>query len=138
MIHVAVQQPASAACQRQCGEHTGENRADDSADAVYSKHIQRVVNALITTNTSAAAAAITWLFLSWQYHKKTSVIGAAVGAVAGLVGITPAAGFVTPLGAMAIGVITSACCYFVTEFVVRGRVVDSLDVFGVHGVNGTG
>ena len=94
------------------------------------------VNALITTNTAAAAAAITWLILSWWYKKKTSVIGAAVGAVAGLVGITPAAGFVTPLSALAIGVITSACCYYVTEFVVRGRVDDSLDVFGVHGVGG--
>ncbi len=94
------------------------------------------VNALITTNTAAAAAAITWLFLSWWFQKKTSVIGAAVGAVAGLVGITPAAGFVTPLNALAIGVITSACCYCVTEFVIRGRVDDSLDVFGVHGVGG--
>jgi Amt family ammonium transporter len=94
------------------------------------------VNALITTNTAAAAAAITWLLLSWWYQKKTSVIGAAVGAVAGLVGITPAAGFVTPLSALAIGVITSVCCYYVTEFVIRGRVDDSLDVFGVHGVGG--
>jgi Amt family ammonium transporter len=94
------------------------------------------VNALVTTNTAAAAAAITWLLLAWSNQRKVTVIGAAVGAVAGLVGITPAAGFVSPTGALAIGVITSACCYYVTEFVVRGRVDDSLDVFGVHGVGG--
>lgn len=94
------------------------------------------LNALVATHAAAATAAITWLVLGAVMHNKASVIGAALGAVAGLVGVTPAAGFVEPLSAMAIGMITSAVCFFVTEFVVKGRVDDSLDVFGVHGVGG--
>lgn len=94
------------------------------------------VNALVTTHLAASAAAMVWVVCSWFAHKRLSVLGAAIGAVAGLVGITPAAGYVTPLSAIAIGIITSAVCFTVTEFVVRGRVDDSLDVFGVHGVGG--
>jgi Amt family ammonium transporter len=94
------------------------------------------VNALVTTNTAAAAGAIAWLIASWFKTRRCSVVGVAIGAVAGLVGITPGAGFVSPMGALAIGTITSSVCYFVTEFLVRGRVEDSLDVFGVHGVGG--
>jgi len=62
--------------------------------------------------------------------------GAGVGAVAGLVGITLAAGFVSPMSALVIGAITSGACYFITELLMRGRIDDSLDVFGVHGVGG--
>lgn len=94
------------------------------------------INALITTHLAASAAAIAWVSLGWFIHRRLSVLGAAIGAVAGLVGITPAAGFVTPISAIIIGLTTSSICYFVTEFVVRGRVDDSLDVFGVHGVGG--
>ncbi|MEZ6234786.1 MAG: ammonium transporter [Phycisphaerales bacterium] len=93
-------------------------------------------NALVTTHCAASAAAIVWLALGAICHKRPSVIGAALGAVAGLVGITPAAGFVSPMSAIAIGMITSAVCFFVTEYVVKGRIDDSLDVFGVHGVGG--
>ncbi len=94
------------------------------------------INALVTTHCAAATAAIVWLSLAAIFHKRVSVIGAAIGAIAGLVGVTPAAGFVTPLNAMLIGMFTSGICFFVTEYVVRGRVDDSLDVFGVHGVGG--
>lgn len=94
------------------------------------------VNALVTTHVAAAAGGIGWLTLAWIMHRKPSALGLGIGAVAGLVGVTPAAGFVTPMAAIAIGGVTSVCCYLVTEFVLRGRVDDSLDVFGVHGVGG--
>jgi Amt family ammonium transporter len=63
-------------------------------------------------------------------------MGAAAGAVAGLVGITPAAGFVTPMAALVIGFLAGLACFLVVELLVRGRVDDALDVFGVHGVGG--
>ncbi len=94
------------------------------------------INAMITTHLAAAAAAMAWVILGWIFHKRLSVLGAAIGAVAGLVGVTPAAGYVEPLSAIGIGLITSSVCFFFTEYVVRGRVDDSLDVFGVHGVGG--
>jgi ammonium transporter, Amt family len=96
----------------------------------------QAINAVVTTNTAAAAAALVLVGLSWTFHKKASVIGVAVGAVAGLVAITPGAGYVTPLASLVIGGCTSAVCFVVTEYVVRGRVDDALDVFGVHGVGG--
>lgn len=94
------------------------------------------VNALVTTHVAAAAGGAAWLGCAWILHRKPSALGLGIGAVAGLVGITPAAGFVTPMSAIAIGFVTSATCFLVTELVLRGRVDDSLDVFGVHGVGG--
>ncbi|MCW5935681.1 MAG: ammonium transporter [Fimbriimonadaceae bacterium] len=96
----------------------------------------QAVNALVTTNVAAATAAIVWLGLAWWKHKKPSVVGAAIGAVAGLVAITPGAGYVTPSAALLIGALTSLCCFYFTEVVIRGRVDDALDVFGVHGIGG--
>jgi len=93
-------------------------------------------SAFVATNTAAAAATLAWLAASWIRHKRPSVIGASAGAVAGLVGITPAAGFVTPMAALMIGLITGLVCFFAVEYVVRGRVDDALDVFGVHGIGG--
>ncbi len=93
-------------------------------------------SALVTTNTAAAAGMMAWLAASWIRHKRPSVIGASAGAVAGLVGITPAAGFVTPMAAIIIGLATGFICFYAVEYVVRGRVDDALDVFGVHGVGG--
>lgn len=93
-------------------------------------------SALVTTNTAAAAGMLAWLGAGWIRHRRPSVLGASAGAIAGLVGITPAAGFVTPMGALAIGLITGLVCFFATDYIVRGRVDDSLDVFGVHGVGG--
>jgi Amt family ammonium transporter len=95
------------------------------------------VSAFVTTNTAAAMAALTWMTASWIRHKQPSVLGAAAGAVAGLVGITPAAGFVTPMAALVIGFLAGAGCFVAVEIFVRGRVDDALDVFGVHGVGGT-
>jgi ammonium transporter, Amt family len=93
-------------------------------------------SAFVTTNTAAAAGMLAWLGASWLRHRRPSVLGASAGAIAGLVGITPAAGFVTPMAALVIGLVTGLICFFATEYVVRGRIDDSLDVFGVHGVGG--
>ena len=92
--------------------------------------------AFVNTNTAAAMAALTWLTASWIQHQRPSALGAAAGALSGLVAITPAAGFVTPRAALVIGFCAGLGCFLIVEFVVRGRVDDSLDVFGVHGVGG--
>lgn len=94
------------------------------------------VHAFVTTNSAAAMAALTWMTASWALHGRPSVLGASAGAVAGLVGITPAAGFVTVPSSLVIGFLAGGGCFLVVEFLVRGRVDDSLDVFGVHGVGG--
>ncbi len=94
------------------------------------------VNAFVTTNTAAAMATLTWMTASWIRHQRPSVLGATAGAVAGLVGITPAAGFVTPMAAIAIGFAAGLSCFLAVEYIVRPRVDDALDVFGVHGVGG--
>jgi ammonium transporter, Amt family len=94
------------------------------------------VSAFVNTHLAAAMAAITWMTASWVRHRRPSVLGASAGAVAGLVGITPAAGFVTPLAAIIIGFLAGAGCFVAVEMLVRGRVDDALDVFGVHGVGG--
>ncbi|HEX8683287.1 MAG TPA: ammonium transporter [Ardenticatenaceae bacterium] len=94
------------------------------------------VSAFVTTNTAAAMAALTWMTASWIRHERPSVLGATAGAVAGLVGITPAAGFVTPMAALIIGFLAGLICFVVVEFIVRQHVDDALDVFGVHGVGG--
>jgi Amt family ammonium transporter len=93
-------------------------------------------NAFVTTNTAAAAAAFTWIMLGWA-HKRPSVLGAATGAVVGLVAITPAAGFVSPLAAIPIGVIGSLCSYYVMVWKNKRNLLDeSLDVFACHGIGG--
>jgi Amt family ammonium transporter len=93
-------------------------------------------NAFVVTNTAAAAAALTWMFASWALTGKASVIGAAAGAVAGLVAITPASGFVQPMEAIAIGGIAGVLCYLAIRLRARSGLDDSLDVVGVHGVGG--
>lgn len=95
------------------------------------------VNAFVTTNTAAAMAALTWMTVSWAHRGQPSVVGAAAGGVAGLVAITPAAGFVTAQGAILIGLGAGVICYFAVELTRKLRVDDSLDVWGVHGVGGT-
>jgi Amt family ammonium transporter len=94
-------------------------------------------NALLVTNTAAAAAMITWVFASYLHKGKVSVLGAACGAVAGLVAITPASGFVTAGGAMVIGLAAGGICYSATLLRERIKIDDALDVFAVHGVGGT-
>ena len=93
--------------------------------------------AFVATNSAAAAAVITWLILEQVLRGKPTAVGAATGAVAGLVGITPAAGFVTPIAALLIGSIVSAACFFAVSFKVKLGIDDALDTFPVHGVGGT-
>jgi Amt family ammonium transporter len=95
------------------------------------------VTAFVTTNTAAAAAALGWMFTEWMARGKPTVLGAASGAVAGLVAITPAAGFVGPVSAIVIGALGGALCYTACNLKARLGYDDSLDVVGVHGVGGT-
>jgi Amt family ammonium transporter len=93
-------------------------------------------NAFVTTNVSAAAAAFTWMIISW-IHKRPTILGMVTGAVAGLATITPAAGYVTPLAAIAIGIVAATVCYYAMLFFkVKLGFDDSLDVFAVHGIGG--
>jgi Amt family ammonium transporter len=93
-------------------------------------------NAFVTTNLSAAAASFTWMVISWL-HRRPSLLGTVTGAVAGLVAITPAAGFVTPLAAIPIGMVVSIIGYY-SIVLIKNRLGfdDSLDVFAVHGMGG--
>ncbi len=94
-------------------------------------------NAFVVTNTSAAAAGLTWMLMSWYFRGRPSVLGSMAGAVAGLVAITPASGYVGPLPAMVIGIGAGFFCYLAVLFRFRKQRDDSLDVWGVHGVGGT-
>ena len=94
------------------------------------------VNAFIVTNTAAAAAALAWMGASWVMTGKASVIGAAAGAVAGLVAITPASGFVQPMESIVVGGVAGVVCYLAIRLRARSGLDDSLDVVGVHGVGG--
>ncbi len=94
--------------------------------------------ALAVTQIAAASAALAWMFIEWIKHGKPSVLGIITGAVAGLVAITPAAGFVGPMGAIAIGLTSGIVCFFAaTTLKRRFKYDDSLDAFGVHGIGGT-
>ena len=94
--------------------------------------------AMFVTQISTAAAALTWMFVEWKSHGKPSALGLVSGAIAGLGAITPASGFVGPVGAFVIGITSGLACYFAVVKVKRAfGYDDSLDVFGVHGVGGT-
>ena len=94
-------------------------------------------NAFVATNTSAAAAATTWMFLSWR-DRAPSALGIVTGAVAGLAAITPAAGFVTPIAAVPIGIGAAVVGYYAILFIRGGKKVDdSLDVLACHGIGST-
>jgi Amt family ammonium transporter len=93
--------------------------------------------AFINTNSAAAMAAISWMFVEWMHTKKPTVLGLASGAVAGLVAITPAAGFVNINGALIIGLLAGIVPYFaVAAIKPKLGYDDSLDAFGIHGVGG--
>jgi ammonium transporter, Amt family len=94
------------------------------------------VNAFTVTNCAAAAAAVSWLLMSWWLSGKPSVVGAAAGAVAGLVAITPASGYVQPMEALGIGAVAGILCFLAVQWRTRSSLDDSLDVVGVHGVGG--
>jgi Amt family ammonium transporter len=93
-------------------------------------------NAFVATNLSAATAGFTWMIIAW-IHRRPSLLGTVTGAVAGLVAITPAAGFVQPIAAVPIGVIVAVVCYYsIVLMKNKFKFDDSLDVFAVHGVGG--
>jgi len=94
-------------------------------------------NAFVVTNTAAAMGALTWMTVSWLHKGAPSVLGAAAGAVAGLVAITPASGFVDVSASILIGLGAGTFCYAAIQITRRLRVDDALDVFGVHGIGGT-
>jgi len=95
------------------------------------------VSAFVATQLGAAAAAVAWAAVEWIKGRRPTALGTISGAVAGLVAVTPAAGFVTPLGALGIGALAGLVCYLAVV-VVKGRLGydDSLDAFGVHGIGG--
>jgi ammonium transporter, Amt family len=95
------------------------------------------VSAFTATNTGAAAAALGWMFTEWATRGKPTVLGAASGAVAGLVAITPASGFVGPIASVIIGAVAGILCYSACNFKSKLGYDDSLDVVGVHAVGGT-
>ena len=93
--------------------------------------------AIAVTHISAAAGALAWMMCEWIKYEKPSVLGIVTGMVAGLGTITPASGYVGPLGGLAIGLISGVVCFFATQYVKRVlKIDDSLDVFPVHGVGG--
>jgi Amt family ammonium transporter len=92
-------------------------------------------NAFVTTNTAAAAGAMAWLIVSW-FNGKPSSLGFVSGAVAGLVAITPAAGYVTPMAAILIGAIGGVLCYGIMLWRIRKGLDESLDAWAIHGMGG--
>jgi Amt family ammonium transporter len=95
------------------------------------------VSAFLATNTAAGAAALGWMLTEWMSRGKPTVLGAASGAVAGLVAITPAAGFVGPVASIIIGALAGGLCYTACNMKAKLGYDDSLDVVGVHFVGGT-
>ncbi len=93
-------------------------------------------SAFVVTNTAAATAALAWMFVEWLYRGKPTVLGAASGAVAGLVAITPASGFVGPMASIVIGLGAGVLCYGAVLWKSRLGYDDALDVVGIHGVGG--
>jgi ammonium transporter, Amt family len=94
------------------------------------------VLALVNTHLAAASAAVAWALVEWLRQGKPTALGVASGLVAGLVAITPAAGFVSPLGALCIGAVTAPVCLLAVLLKTRLGYDDSLDAFGIHGVGG--
>ena len=93
-------------------------------------------SAFVTTNMSAAAGAFTWMILSW-YYRRPNVLGIVTGAVAGLGAITPAAGFVSPIMGIPIGIVAAVIGYYCILFRTRKKIDESLDVWAIHGMGGS-
>jgi Amt family ammonium transporter len=108
------------------GFNAGSELTVDSVTAV----------AFLNTDVAASFAAIAWLFMAWFFEKRPSFLGLLTGAVAGLATITPAAGFVSPVAAVLIGLVAGVVCYGAVALKNRLRWDDALDVWGVHGVGG--
>jgi Amt family ammonium transporter len=94
------------------------------------------VNAFVTTNVAGAMGALTWITIHWWHRGRPSVVGAVGGSIAGLVGITPAAGYVTPTAAILIGLIAAAACYGAIQLRDWMQHDDALDVWAYHGIAG--
>ncbi len=94
-------------------------------------------SAFVVTHIATAGAALSWMIAEWSHRSKPTVLGAASGAVAGLVAITPASGFVGPMSALIIGFVAGVICYTAVNLKTKLGYDDSLDVVGVHGVGGT-
>ncbi len=93
--------------------------------------------AMLVTHIGSASGALTWMFIEWKKFGKPSVLGIVTGMVAGLGTITPASGFVGPMGALIIGITAGTVCFYATQYIKRTlKIDDSLDVFPVHGVGG--
>jgi len=95
------------------------------------------VSAWTVTNTATGMASLTWMLMSWAHTGKPSIVGAATGAIAGLVAITPASGWVGPMAAIIIGIAAGTVCYGAVAFKNARKWDDALDVWGVHGIGGT-
>lgn len=108
-----------------------------SALAASSGSFSLATVAIVATSTAASSAALMWVILEWVLRGQPTAVGIATGAVAGLVGITPAAGFVSPISAILIGAITATACFFAISLKAKLKFDDSLDTFPVHGVGGT-
>jgi len=93
--------------------------------------------AFVATTVATSSGGLTWLLVEWVLRGKPTAVGIASGFLAGLVGITPAAGFVTPIGALLIGSIAAVCCFTAVSLRAKFKFDDSLDTFSVHGVGGT-
>src|SRR5207244_4165897 len=93
-------------------------------------------SALAASQVAAAAAALSWMLMEWIHKGKPTALGLASGIVAGLVAVTPASGYVTPLGALAVGLLAGVVCYVAVCLKPFCKYDDSLDAFGVHGVGG--
>jgi Amt family ammonium transporter len=98
---------------------------------------QLATTAFVATHVATGTAALTWLFLDWLMYKKPTALGFCSGAVAGLVAITPACGFVSPMASVIIGIVVSCICFFAIKIKHAIKADDALDVFGVHGIGGT-
>jgi len=93
--------------------------------------------AFVATVVATAAGGLTWIIFEWVLRGKPTAVGIATGFLAGLVGVTPAAGYVTPIGGIFIGSITAVCCFFAVSLRAKLQFDDSLDTYPVHGVGGT-
>lgn len=92
--------------------------------------------AMVVTNLAASVGGLTWMFMDWRLERKWSAIGFCSGAVCGLVGITPASGYVGAPASVAIGFVTAAVCNLSTRIKFLLRIDDALDVFATHGIGG--
>ena len=93
--------------------------------------------AMLVTHISAATATLTWMFIDWFKNGKPGLVGMITGMIAGLATVTPASGFIGPMGAIILGILSGSICYYCVGFVkFKLKIDDSLDVFAVHGVGG--